>query len=88
MDEITTQASSLPAWVWILLGTLAGGIIRDLFSLRERRARTTRNLVDAQSVVIKDLSFAYELMARRPELRQWLEEAQRKKDLGDGQGGA
>ena len=56
MDEVTTQASSLPAWVWILLGTLAGGIIRDLFSLGEHRARTTRNLVDAQSMVIKDLS--------------------------------
>lgn len=44
-------------------------------------------MVDAQSVVIKDLSFAYELIARRPELRQWLEEAQRKKDLGSVQEG-
>lgn len=83
MDELTEQVSSLPVWVWILFGTLAGGILRDLFSTRKRRAETNKEMVEAQSMVIKDLAFAYELIAGRPEIRHWLEEAQRKRDLGD-----
>ena len=54
------------------------GVVRDLFSIRERRARTTKKLVGAQSVVIKDPCFAYELVTRRPEIRQRLEEHKRR----------
>ena len=81
MGELADQMNSLPVWVWILLGTIAGGFIRDLFSIRKRRAETTKTMVDAQSEVIKELSFAYELIARRPEIRQWLQEAQQQRTL-------
>jgi len=70
-----------PAWTLVTLGAIIGGgagnIITGLFGLRTHRAQATRAMVEAQSTVIRDLAFAYDLVTQQPEIVRWIKWAQK-----------
>lgn len=48
-----------------------GTILTNLFLIGQRRAKTTRQIVQAQRVVIEDLREAYEKAAQNSGLNRW-----------------